>query len=107
MARTHALHRYESTAHAPGPAGQITEHASDNWRVREEAKNFLSMILRGLITLAQARADILMTDKQAAFLLRHEQCDPAMLRRIKWRREWTWKTLLGMYYQAIGNAVVA
>ena len=106
MARPGEYHRFHISAYM-GPTGTPQEQVSDHWNVRGEAKDFLRMVLGGQLTAEQARTDILMTDKQAAYLLRHEQCDPAMLQRIKWRREWTWKAFVTMYQQAVGAAVAA
>lgn len=106
MARPGEYHRFHISAYM-GPTGTPQEQVSDHWNVRGEAKDFFRMITNGQMTWEQARADILMTDEQAAFLLRHEQCDPEMLQRIKQRRESTWKVLLSMYRQANATAAAA
>ena len=107
MARTGEYHRFHISAYL-SPTGKTTEQVSDGWNVRGEAKDFLRMVLNGQITVEQVRIDILMTDKQEAYLLRHKLCEPpAMLQRIKWKREWTWKVFATMYQQAVGGAVAA
>ena len=94
--------------------GALTDH----WNVRGEAKDFLRLVLSGRQTIEHAKLDILMTQHQFetllnsrsgefAMLLNSRSGEFAMLQRIKWKREQTYKALLGMYQQATGKAVAA
>lgn len=88
-----------------------TDHASagltTDWPLRREAKFFLNMILAGRISLEQAKADILMTDVQMRYLIRHRMAEPIQVLEIKQHRWQTWEELLNIYRQATGRAVAA
>jgi hypothetical protein len=78
-----------------------------SWSVREEAKGFLSLILKGLITEAEAKQDILMTPGQLAFLKQETPKDSWVFEMIYWRRQQTWEALSRMLSSARKPAMVA
>jgi hypothetical protein len=83
-----------------GPGGVQTELVNDHWLVREEAKAFLGMVIRGQMNVDMVKHDILMSDSQFQSLVSTTAAPTEMLIRIRVKRELTWITFLDLYRQA-------
>ena len=66
----------------------------DRWNPRGQAWAFWNMVCNGLLTLEQAKKDILMTRKQRSFLIAKYQLPTTAINEIFEQRTDTWKEFL-------------
>ncbi len=74
---------------------------------RAEARTFVGMVFRGVMTYAEAKETILMTQGQLSWLIKHDMGEPGTLRRLFWKRRVTWECFKVMFKQASVRAVAA